>query len=92
MKESKFVKGLTAAIVVVALGAPAFASADPKSDLQGVSVKVAYGDLNLEKEAGAEALYRRLKNASKEACDVRSLKVTGSQGMALRLSTTMGSK
>ena len=78
MKESKLYKGIVAAIVVVALGAPAIASADAKTDLRGVSVKVAYGDLNLEKEAGAEAMYRRLKNASKQACDVRSLQVAGS--------------
>ena len=78
MKESKLFKSLLATIIVVALGAPTIASADAKSDLQGVSVKVSYADLNLEKQAGAKALYRRLKQASKQACGVRSLRAEGS--------------
>jgi len=78
MKESKLFKSLLATIIVVALGAPTIASADAKSDLQGVSVKVSYADLNLEKQAGAKALYRRLKQASKQACDVRGLRIAGS--------------
>ena len=78
MKESRLMKRLTAAIVVIALGAPAIAVADSKTDLQRVSIKVDYADLNLEKEAGAKVLYRRLKNASRQACDVRSLTVAGS--------------
>jgi len=78
MKESKLVRSLLAAIIVVALGAPAIASADAKSDLQGVSVKVSYADLNLEKQEGAKALYRRLQQASRQACDVRGLQNAGS--------------
>ena len=78
MKESKLFKSLLATIIVVALGAPTVASADAKSDLQGVSVKVSYADLNLEKQAGAKALYRRLQQASKQACDVRGLLNAGS--------------
>jgi UrcA family protein len=68
MKESKLYKGLMATIIVVALGAPAIASADAKSELQGVSVKVSYADLNLEKQEGAKALYRRVQQASKQVC------------------------
>ncbi len=75
MKESKLFKGLLAAIIAIVLGAPIIASADAKSGLQGVSVKVSYGDLNLEKQEGAKALYRRLQQASKRACDVRGLTV-----------------
>ena len=78
MKESKLYRSLLAIIVVVALGAPAIASAGPKSELQGKSVKVAYADLNLEKQEGAKALYRRLQQASKQACDYRGLKISGS--------------
>ena len=78
MKESKLFKGLLAAIVLVALGAPAYATADASSQLQGKSVKVSYGDLNLEKYEGAKALYRRLQQASKQACNVRSLREEGS--------------
>ncbi len=78
MKESKLFKGLLAAIVIVALGAPAYAAADASSGLIGKSVKVSYSDLNLEKYEGAKALYRRLQHASKRACDIRSLHEEGS--------------
>jgi len=78
MKESKLFKGLLATIIAIVLGAPTIASADAKSGLQGISVKVSYGDLNLEKQEGAKALYRRLQQASKRACDVRGLTVEGS--------------
>ncbi len=78
MKESKLFKGLMATIIVVALGAPAIASADAKSELQGVSVKVSYADLNLEKREGAKALYRRLQQASRQACGLRDLTKEGS--------------
>jgi len=78
MKESKLLKGLLATIIAIVLGAPTIAFADAKSGLQGISVKVSYGDLNLEKQEGAKALYRRLQQASKRACDVRGLTVEGS--------------
>ncbi len=77
MKESKLYKGLLATIIVVALGAPTIASAGDKNELKGVSVKVSYADLNLEKQAGAKALYRRLQQASKQACGHRGLKEAG---------------
>ena len=78
MNESKLFKSLVATVIVVALGIPTIASAGDKSELQGVSVKVSYEDLNLEKQEGAKALYRRLQQASKQACDYRGLKVSGS--------------
>jgi len=78
MKESKLFKSLLATIIVVALGAPAIASADAKSNLQGVSIKVSYADLNMEKQEGAKALYRRLQQASKQACGDRGLMNAGS--------------
>ena len=78
MKESKLLKSVVAAVVVFALGAPAIASADSQSGLEGTAIKVSFADLNLQKAEGAEALYRRLQNAAKQACGVRSLKVEGS--------------
>ena len=78
MKESKLFKGLMATIIVAALGAPAIASADANGELKGVSVKVSYADLNLEKQEGAKTLYRRLQQASRRACDVTSLGIEGS--------------
>jgi UrcA family protein len=72
MKKSKLVTSFLAAIVFVALGAPAVAS------VGGESIKVSYAVLNLEKEAGAASLFRRLKQASKRACDYRGLNIAGS--------------
>ena len=74
MKATKLYQSLVAAIVIFALGAPAIASADDKSDLRGVSTKVSYEDLNVEKLAGAKVLYQRLQLASKQVCDMRSTK------------------
>lgn len=73
MKESKLLKGLVATFAVIALGVPAVASADAKGELKGVSVKVSYADLDLEKNEGAQTLYRRLQQASKDVCDARGL-------------------
>ncbi len=78
MKESKLLKSLMAVFIVVVLGALPIASADAGTALKGVSVKVSYADLKLETKEGANALYWRLKQASKQACDVRGLKVEGS--------------
>jgi len=78
MKESKLFKSLLATIVVVALGAPAIASAGNVNELEDVSVRVSYADLNVENERGAQSLYRRLKQASKQACDFRGLFNAGS--------------
>jgi UrcA family protein len=74
MKESKLVKSLIATIAVIAFSVPAIASAD---QLQGRSEKVAYSDLNVEKEAGAQTLYRRLQLAAKRVCGVESIKNAG---------------
>lgn len=74
MKESKLLKGILVILTVFALGAPAMAAADGKSDLKGVSVKVPYGDLDLGKSDGAKILYRRLQYASKKVCGVRGLR------------------
>jgi len=78
MKESKFVKGVVATVAVVAFSMPAIASADAGEELQGRAEKVTFSDLNIDKEAGAQTLYRRLQQASKRVCGVESLKVAGS--------------
>jgi UrcA family protein len=72
MKKSKLVTSFLATIIFVALGAPAVASVGSES------IKVSYADLNLEEEDGALSLYRRLKQASKQACDYRGPNVAGS--------------
>ena len=74
MKESKFVKGAVAAGAIMTFSLPAIASED---ELKGRTEKVTYSDLNVEKEAGAHALYRRLQQASKRVCGVESIKNAG---------------
>ena len=73
---SKLLKSLVATFMIFALGAPAIASAS--DSLEGTAVKVSFADLNIEKAAGAKALYHRLQSAAKEACGVESLKNEGS--------------
>ena len=74
MKESKIVKGVVATVAVVAFSLPAISSAE---ELKGRAEKVTYSDLNVEKEAGAQSLYRRLQQASKRVCGVESIKNAG---------------
>ena len=78
MKESKLLKGLIASVAVVALSAPAIASASNDTGLVGNAVKVNYSDLNVQKNAGAKVLYRRLQRASKEVCGVEAIRIVGS--------------
>jgi len=72
MNYEKFTKCVLAAIATVAIGVSGAAMADEPDELKGRTVKVTYEDLNLEKESGAHALYRRLQHASKAACGVES--------------------
>ncbi len=78
MKESRVLKSIVATAAVVAFSFPAIASADGGEAIVGKSEKVAYADLNVQKEVGAQQLYRRLQQASKRVCGVESLKVAGS--------------
>jgi UrcA family protein len=74
MKESKVIKGIIATVAVITFSLPAFASAD---GLKGRAEKVTYSDLDVDKNAGAEVLYRRLQQASKRVCGVESIKNAG---------------
>ncbi len=76
MKESKSFKSFLAALVIVALSAPAITSAGDRNEMQGASVKVTYASLIVEKDA--QSLYRRLKQASAEVCDYNRLSNAGS--------------
>ncbi len=78
MKELNHVRKILMATAIIVLSIPAIASVGDKNELKGVSVKVSYADLNLEKEEGAKVLYRRLQQASKQTCDVRGLRIAGS--------------
>lgn len=76
MKKPNVFRGVVATILV--LGLPVAAIATGGSEIIGKSEKVSYADLNVEKEAGAKQLYRRLQQASKRVCGVDSLTVVGS--------------
>jgi len=78
MKESKLIKGLVAAFVVIVLGGPAVVLAGTHSYIEDVKATVSYADLNLESEQGVRVLYRRLQRTSKEVCGVTSLQIAGS--------------
>jgi UrcA family protein len=75
MKESKLIKGVVATVAVIAFAVPAISGAS--DEVKGRAVKVNYTDLNVDKESGAEVLYRRLQQASKEVCGVESIKSVG---------------
>lgn len=77
MKESKFAKGVITSVAVLFLSLPIAATANAADELKGRSVKVKFADLNLQKEEGAAALYRRLRQASKRVCGVESIKNSG---------------
>ena len=72
MNYETFKKWLPAAVAAVSIGFSGAAMADEPDELKGKSVKVTFEDLNVEKEPGAHALYRRLQHASKAACGVES--------------------
>lgn len=85
MKESKIVKGLITTVAIFAISAPAIASTGTDNRLKGQAVKVSYADLNLQKDAGAKVLYRRLQQASKKACGVESFRNAGSLSEAAEM-------
>ena len=77
MNQRKPNRSTTIALAVV-IGLSLSATAAATSQLERVSVKVNYQDLDIDSQQGATRLYRRLKRASRAACDVQSLKIAGS--------------
>jgi UrcA family protein len=65
-------------LIAVGIALPAAAFAGGPGQEQDTSVKVSYEDLNIHSEAGAKALYSRLKRATQKACNVESLTEHGS--------------
>ncbi len=80
MKELKLFKSLVATFVVIVLSGPAVVQAGTISYIEVGKASVSYAGLNLENEESVRVLYRRLKRASKEVCDVTSLLIAGSIG------------
>ncbi len=63
---------------IVALALPAASLAAPQGEVEEVTVKVDFSDLNIHSEAGAQRLYDRLQRASRKACDVHPYREHGS--------------
>ena len=78
MKHANTFKSITAVLVFFVLGAPAIVQANTASDIARTRATVAYADLNLENEAGAQVIYRRLKRASRDVCGVTTFQSAGS--------------
>ena len=75
MKQSKLAKTMGVATLARVLCLPGVVLAD--TEFKGRSEKVEFSDLNIDKKEGAEALYRRLKQASKRVCGLDSIRVAG---------------
>jgi UrcA family protein len=58
------------AMFCVGAGVPHAFAAVP--DLQGTSLKVKFGDLNLANSGGVETLYKRIERAARRVCDIDS--------------------
>ena len=71
MKARKAATTAVAAATLIAFGLPLTASAAAPSQIEKVSVKVAYNDLNIKSYSGAKTLYARLQRASRKACNIR---------------------
>lgn len=65
-------------LAALALTVPAISGAAAPSQFEDVSVTVSYSDLNVDTMEGAKTLYVRLKRATRQACNIRSLKESGS--------------
>ena len=79
MKESVRTKSWVAAVAVLLVSAPAASLASLESaSSEEVRLSVSYGDLDLEKAAGIETLYQRLKSAASSACGSVTLREAGS--------------
>jgi len=57
-------------MISACLGAPALALGAAPYTFDQHRVTVDFADLNIESDAGAKALYRRLESAAEKACDV----------------------
>lgn len=84
MKATRLTKTLVALITLIVFGMAGMAVADPVEEIQVIgkanvdvkTVKVTFGDLRVDNEQGAAALYRRLQQASRMVCDVTASQYT----------------
>jgi len=78
MNKRRTFQSFITAFAVFVIGMPLAANAAAPSQFEDVSVKVSYSDLNIDSIEGARVLYSRLQRATRQACNVQSLKVVGS--------------
>jgi UrcA family protein len=77
-------KSWLSSLLVIGVAVPAIGLAATPSQLDDVSIRVSYADLNIQSEAGAKVLYSRLKRASEQACGIQSHVINGSLVATLR--------
>ena len=70
MNDPKTKNLLVALAAAVAFAVPGAVFADETPAIAGKSAKVTLADLDINNQAGAEALYARMKRATKEVCGV----------------------
>ena len=63
---------------LVVLGLPSLVMAASPSQFGEGTIKVAYGDLNINTMAGAKTLYARMEKAAEVGCDLRPYSEIGS--------------
>jgi len=68
VKESKIRKSIIVASITAVLALPAVASAGSNVGTETTRIKVSFADLDISSNRGVNALYKRLQNASEEAC------------------------
>ena len=68
MKKTIFRKSFVVVSLAAVLALPAVASAGNNASFEGTSIKVSFADLDISNAEGVSALYKRLQNASEEAC------------------------
>jgi len=78
MKVKKLHRGMVL-LLAVGLSMPAVVVAASPSQIEDVSITVSYSDLNVDSEAGAIALYRRLQRAAVTVCNSRQAATVGSR-------------
>jgi UrcA family protein len=66
------------ALIIGSLALPLSASAAAQDKFENDVVSITFADLNIESNAGAKALYARLKQASKAVCGEDSYREAGS--------------
>jgi len=63
---------------LVTLGLPSLTMAASPSNLNEGTIKVAYGDLDIDTMEGARTLYARIEKAAEIGCDLRPFSESGS--------------